>query len=177
MDEVTRPAVRLAIIAARFNGDVVDRLIATAIDELARNGITADDIPVHRVPGAFELPVAAQAVLRSADPPDAVICFGAVIRGETPHFDFVAGAAAEGILRVGLDAGRPVIFGVLTTNTLEQAWDRADGTYRRGEDAARDALEMVRLLRSLPSQRPTTGGPELPPPPSRRPSGPRQARS
>ena len=176
MDEVTRPGVRLAIIAARFNGEVVDRLIATAIDELARNGITADDVRVHRVPGAFELPVAAQAVLRSAEPPDAVICFGAVIRGETPHFDFVAGAAAEGILRVSLDEGRPVIFGVLTTNTLEQAWDRADGTYRRGEDAARDALEMVRLIRSLPSRGLNTHGPDLRAP-SRRTSGPRQARS
>ena len=104
---------------------------------------------MHRVPGAFELPLAAQAVLRSADPPDAVICFGTVVRGETAHFEYVAGGAAEGIIRVGLDANRPVIFGVLTTNTLEQAWDRADGTWRRGEDAARDALEMVRLLRSF----------------------------
>jgi 6,7-dimethyl-8-ribityllumazine synthase len=78
-----------------------------------------------------------------------VICLGAVVRGETPHFDFVAGGAAEGIMQVGLDTGRPVIFGVLTTNTMEQAWDRADGAYRRGADSARDALEMIQLLRSL----------------------------
>ena len=148
-----RTDVRIAIVAARFNGDVVDRLTETARDELARNGVPVHRVAVLRVPGAFELPLAAQAILRSEDPPDAVICFGAVVRGETPHFDFVARAAADGILRVGLETGRPVIFGVLTTNTLAQARDRADGTYRRGEDAARDALAMITLLRSGPAGR------------------------
>ena len=141
--------LRVAIVAARFNAEVVDRLLETAAAELHSFGIRPADVPVVRVPGAFELPIAAQAILRAPDPPDAVICLGAVIRGETPHFDFVAGAAADGILRVGLETGRPVIFGVLTVNTLEQAWDRADGRYRRGADAARDAVEMARLLRAI----------------------------
>ncbi len=138
--------LRIGIAAARFNEEIVERLVGTARDELARLGVRPEDIVLVRVPGAFELPIAARALLRSAEPPDAVICFGAVIQGETRHFDFVAGAAADGILRVGLETGRPVIFGVLTTGTLAQAWDRADGTYRRGADAARDAVEMARLL-------------------------------
>jgi 6,7-dimethyl-8-ribityllumazine synthase len=138
--------LRIGIVAARFNANVVDRLVDTAREELARLGVRPEDVLLLRVPGAFELPIAARALFRSAEPPDAVICLGAVIQGETPHFDFVAGAAALGILRVGLDTGRPVIFGVLTTNTMDQALDRADGTYRRGADAARDAVEMARLL-------------------------------
>jgi 6,7-dimethyl-8-ribityllumazine synthase len=141
--------LRVAIVAARFNAEVVNRLIETAVAELHGLGVRAEDISIDRVPGAFELPFTAQAILRRPEPPDAVICLGAVVRGETPHFDFVARAAADGILRVGLETGRPVIFGVLTTNTIEQAWDRADGRYRRGADAARDALDMVRLLRAI----------------------------
>jgi len=140
--------LRIGIVAARFNAEVVDRLIETAREELERLGVRPEDMLLLRVPGAFELPIAAGALLRSAVPPDAVICLGAVVKGETPHFDFVAGAAADGILRVSLDTGRPVIFGVLTTNTMAQAQDRADGTYRRGADAARDAVEMARLLAS-----------------------------
>ncbi len=136
-------------MAARFNAAIVDRLVETAVAELRALGVRPADVVLLRVPGAFELPLAAQAVLRAADPPDAVVCLGAVIRGDTPHFDFVAGAAADGILRVGLETGRPVIFGVLTTNTLEQARDRAEGRYRRGADAARDAVEMARLLRTV----------------------------
>ena len=140
--------LRIGIAAARFNEEIVERLVGTARDELTRLGVRPEDVVVVRVPGAFELPIAARALLRSAAPPDAVICLGAVIQGETRHFDFVAGAAADGILRVGLETGRPVIFGVLTTNTTAQAQDRADGTYRRGADAARDAVEMARLLAS-----------------------------
>ena len=138
--------LRIGIVAARFNAEIVERLVETAREELARLGVRPEDILLVRVPGAFELPIAAHALLRSAAPPDAVVCLGAVVKGETPHFDFVAGAAANGILRVGLKTGRPVIFGVLTTNTMAQARDRADGTYRRGADAARDAVEMARLL-------------------------------
>lgn len=138
--------LRIGIAAARFNEEIVERLVETARDELARLGVRPEDVIVVRVPGAFELPIVARALLRSAEPPDAVICFGAVIQGETRHFDFVADAAADGILRVGLETGRPVIFGVLTTGTLAQARDRADGTWRRGADAARDAVEMARLL-------------------------------
>ncbi len=149
MDVSLKPMPRIVIVGSRFNGEIVDRLIETCVAELERDGVPTDGVRVYRVPGAFELPIAAQAVLRSPDPPDVVICFGAVVRGETAHFEYVAGGAAEGILRVSLDGNRPVIFGVLTTDTLEQAWDRADGAWRRGEDAARDALEMIRLLRSL----------------------------
>ncbi|MHB8958205.1 MAG: 6,7-dimethyl-8-ribityllumazine synthase [Candidatus Limnocylindrales bacterium] len=140
--------LRIGIAAARFNEEIVERLVETAREELVRLGVRPEDIVLVHVPGAFELPMAARALLRSAQPPDAVICLGAVIQGETRHFDFVAGAAADGILRVGLETGRPVIFGVLTVGTLAQAWDRADGTYRRGADAARDAVEMARLLAS-----------------------------
>lgn len=138
--------LRIGIIAARFNAEVVERLLTTALGELGRLGVRPEDVVLVRVPGAFELPIAAHALLRSAAPPDAIVCLGAVIRGETPHFDFVAGAAADGILQVGLSTGRPVIFGVLTTNTMAQALDRTDGTYHRGADAARDAVEMARLL-------------------------------
>ena len=138
--------LRIGIAASRFNAEVVDRLVETARAELARLCVRPDDVVLVRVPGAFELPLAARALLRSAAPPDAVICLGAVIQGETRHFDFVAGAAADGILQVGLETGRPVIFGVLTTDTLAQAMDRADGTQRRGADAACDAVEMARLL-------------------------------
>lgn len=141
--------IRVAIVAARFNLEVVDRLVETAIAELRILGLGADDVSLLRVPGAFELPIAARAILRAAEPPDAVICFGAVVRGETPHFDYVAAAAADGIRRVGLETGRPVIFGVLTTNTMEQAWDRAAGRWQRGADAARDAVEMATLLREI----------------------------
>ncbi|MFZ5853858.1 MAG: 6,7-dimethyl-8-ribityllumazine synthase [Chloroflexota bacterium] len=155
--------LRIAIVAARFNAEIVDRLVETALAELRALGVRPTDVILLRVPGAFELPLAAQAVLRAADPPDAVICLGAVIRGDTPHFDFVAGAAADGILRVGLETGRPVIFGVLTTNTFEQARDRADGRYRRGADAARDAIEMVRLLRAVAAGRRPVIDPAAPP--------------
>lgn len=140
--------LRIGIVAARFNAEIVERLVETAWEELGRLGVRPEDVILLRVPGAFELPIGAQALLRSAAPPDAVVCLGAVIQGETPHFDFVAGAAATGILRVGLDTGRPVIFGVLTTNTMAQARDRADGRHHRGADAARDAVEMARLLTS-----------------------------
>lgn len=141
--------IRVAIVAARFNGEVVERLVETAVAELAVLGVDTDGVAVFRVPGAFELPIAAQAILRGPKAPDAVICLGAVVQGDTPHFDYVAGGAADGILRVGLETGRPVIFGVLTTNTMEQAWDRADGRYRRGADAARAAVEMTLLLRGI----------------------------
>lgn len=141
--------LRVAVIAARFGGDVVERLLETTVAELERLGVRANDLAIHRVPGSFELPVTALAVLRGPHPPDAVVCLGAVIRGETPHFDYVASGTTDGILRVSLDTGRPVIFGVLTTDTLEQAWDRVDGRYRRGEDFARDTVTMVKLLKSI----------------------------
>ncbi len=144
--ELDGSGLRIGVVAARFNAEVVDLLLDTALEELRNLGVSDDRVTVHRVPGSFELPIAAKAMLSGPEPPDAVICLGAVIRGETAHFDHVARGAADGILRVALDAGRPVIFGVLTTDTLEQARDRADGRYRRGVDAARDAVEMARLV-------------------------------
>lgn len=141
--------LRIAVVAARFGAELVDRLLETCVAELRRLGVADEDLAVHRVPGAFELPTVALAALRAPQPPDAVVCLGAVVRGETPHFDYVAAGATQGILRVALDTGRPVIFGVLTTDTPEQAWDRVDGRYRRGEDFARDAVSMARLVRSI----------------------------
>lgn len=141
--------LRIAIIAARFGGDVIERLLETTAHELGRLGVRPNDVVVHRVPGSFELPLAALSTLRGPHPPHAVVCLGAVIRGETPHFDYVASGATHGILRVSLDTGRPVIFGVLTTETIEQAWDRVDGRHRRGEDFARDAIIMARLLSGI----------------------------
>ncbi len=151
--------LRIAIVASRFHREIVDHLVETALDELRGLRVSEEAVAIYRVPGAFELPLAALAVLRRVEPPDAVICLGAVIRGETPHFDFVAAGAAEGILRVGLDTGRPVIFGVLTTDTVEQAWDRAAGRVCRGRDAARDAVAMARLLEQVAGSDPRAPDP------------------
>jgi 6,7-dimethyl-8-ribityllumazine synthase len=138
---------RYAIVAALFNGVVVERLLDGAKDCLVKDGVT--DVSVTWVPGAFELPLTAQK-LASSGRIDAVICLGAVIRGETPHFDMVAGQAARGLMDVGLRTGLPVIFGVLTTDTLEQAMERAGGLHgNKGWDAALAAIEMVGVMRQL----------------------------
>ncbi len=141
---------RFALVASRFNEVVVNQLVAGATECLRRHGIAEDDVDVAWVPGAFELPLAAQRLART-DRYDAVICLGAVIRGETAHFDYVAGQAAAGIQRVALDTGVPVLFGVLTTETFEQAMDRAGGKHgNKGWDSAMAAMEMAGLLDSLP---------------------------
>jgi len=141
---------RVAIAASRFNEVVVDKLVQGATDCLGRHGIAQEDLDVVWVPGAFELPLAASGLARSGLY-DAVICLGAVIRGETAHFEHVGGQAAAGIQRVALDTGVPVIFGVLTTETFEQAVDRAGGKHgNKGWDAAMAAMEMADLLGSLP---------------------------
>jgi 6,7-dimethyl-8-ribityllumazine synthase len=138
--------LRIALCAARFNGDVVDRLVEGARTCLSRFGVSADDIVELWVPGAFELPLAAKRAAMSGAF-DAIVCLGAVIRGETAHFDFVAGEAARGIQRVALDTGKPVAFGLLTTDTVEQALDRAGGSLgNKGWDCALAALQMVKLL-------------------------------
>jgi 6,7-dimethyl-8-ribityllumazine synthase len=140
---------RFAVLAARFNGQVVDRLLDGAVQGLTSCGVAEDDITVAWVPGAFELPLAALHAARSGRF-HAVICLGAVIRGETAHFDFVAGEAARGIQRVALDTGVPVLFGVLTTDTVEQAAARAGGAHgNKGSDCARSALEMVMMVDDL----------------------------
>jgi 6,7-dimethyl-8-ribityllumazine synthase len=141
--------VRVAIVASRFNSFIVDRLVEGAIDVLSRTGGKAAQITVVHCPGAFEIPALAKRCAHSGSF-DAVICLGAVIRGSTPHFDYVAGEAAKGIAATALAAPVPVIFGVLTTNTIEQAVERA-GTKagNKGADAAISALEMLSLYRQL----------------------------
>ena len=142
------PSWRFAIIAARFNEEIVDELLRRCTVRLAEAHIPEKNIRIFRVPGAFELPVAAKLAADSGKFA-AVICLGAVIRGDTPHFDFVAGEAARGIQRVALDTGIPIIFGVLTTNTEKQAIDRLP-TADRAADAA---LEMAHLVRTLAARR------------------------
>jgi 6,7-dimethyl-8-ribityllumazine synthase len=143
---------RFAVVASRFNGVVVDKLVDGAVSCLRAHGVAEDDLDVVWVPGAFELPLVARRLAVSGGY-DGVICLGAVIRGETAHFDFVAGEAARGIRQVGLDTGVPVMFGVLTTETYEQAMDRAGGQHgNKGWDAAMAAMETVDVLDRLPKR-------------------------
>ena len=150
MEGVLRPtAARFSIVVARFNSFVVESLLSGAIDALVRHGVAEKDIEVIRVPGAFELPLAVKKVAESRKP-DAIIALGAVIRGGTPHFDYVAGECTKGVASVMLDTGIPISFGVLTTDSIEQAIERS-GTKagNKGADAALGALEVVSLLRNL----------------------------
>ncbi len=144
--------VRVAIVASRFNLDVTERLLAGAREALDAHGVDPELVVVAWVPGAFELPLAAQRLASSGDF-DAVVCVGAVIRGETDHYTHVATQCAAGLQRAQLDTGVPVVFGVLTTDTIEQALERA-GTKagNKGYEAAETALEMVDLLRQLPKR-------------------------
>ncbi len=137
--------LKISIVAARFNDAIVRELVHGARDTLLRLGVADDDIDLTWVPGAFELPLLAKQ--RAIGPADAVICLGAVIRGATPHFDYVCSQAASGIAAVSADTGVPVIFGVLTTDTIDQAVERA-GTKsgNKGSDAAMAAVEMARLV-------------------------------
>ena len=141
---------RFAIAVARFNEEVTVRLEQGARETLARHGVADDDVEVFHCPGAFELPLVARR-LAASGLYEAVICLGAVIRGETAHFDFVAGQAAAGIQRAALDTGVPCVLGVLTTESLEQALDRAGGRRgHKGREAAIAAMEMASLLDELP---------------------------
>ena len=150
--------LRVALVCSRFNDLVTDRLLAGARDGLRRHGVDEASVTVAWVPGAFELPLAALRLAASGEC-DAVVCLGAVIRGATAHFDHVAGQCASGIQRAQLDTGVPVVFGVLTTDTLEQALDRAGGKAgNKGFDAAAAAVEMVDLLRQLPKPAPRGEG-------------------
>jgi 6,7-dimethyl-8-ribityllumazine synthase len=144
---------RLAIVVARFNELVTGKLLEGALECLRAHGVDEDDLLVAWVPGAFELPLVSRRLAASGGF-DAVICLGAVVRGETPHFDHVAGQAALGIRTAAEDTGVPVIFGVLTTDTLEQAIDRAGGKHgNKGWDAAMAALETASVLDQLPKER------------------------
>lgn len=140
---------RVAIAEARFNSAIVEQLVAGAIDGLTRHGVLAEAITVVKVPGSWELPLVCKRLAESGKF-DAVIACGAVIRGETPHFDYVAGEAAKGLGAVSVQTGVPVIFAVLTTDTVEQAQARAGGKAgNKGFDAAMTAIEMINLLENL----------------------------
>lgn len=141
--------LRIAIVASRFNQFIVDQLLEGAADALKRHGIGEDKLLLAWVPGAFELPLLADQ-LASSGRFDAIIALGAVIRGETPHFDYVAGECASGLTRVALDNGLPVAFGVLTTDTVEQALERAGtGEGNKGFDVAMAAIEMVETMSAV----------------------------
>ena len=141
--QVAPKNARFAIVAARFNGAIVDVLLTGCVRRLETLGVSPDHLETHRVPGAFELPLAAK-VLAETGKFAAIICLGVVIRGDTPHFDFVAGEAARGIQSVSLAASSPVIFGVLTTENEEQARQRSGGSHgNAGERAAEAAVEMA----------------------------------
>jgi len=143
--------LRFALVASRFNDFFTDKLVEGAIDCLVRHGAVDDKITVSLVPGSFEIPYVASRMARSGNY-DAVICLGAVIRGDTPHFDYIAAEVSKGIARLGMDTDVPVIFGVITADTLEQAIERA-GTKagNKGWDAALTAIEMVNLYKVIGS--------------------------
>ena len=149
LDSAEGRGLRIGLACALFNGGITARLVDGALDGLHRAGIDRSDITVAWVPGAFELPLAAQRFVQGAGI-DAVVCLGAVIRGQTAHFDFVAGQCAAGLARVALDTAVPVSFGVLTTDTVEQALERArpDET-NKGREAALGAVHMAATLREL----------------------------
>src|SRR5579864_9655626 len=137
--------LRFAVIVARFNSFITDRLLAGALDALTRTGCPAENIEIVKVPGSWEMPVVARELAR-AKRHDAIIALGAVIRGETPHFDYVAGEAARGLQQVALETNVPVAFGLLTTDTYEQAESRAGGDRgNKGYDAAMTAIQMARF--------------------------------
>ena len=141
--------LRIGIVVSRFNEFITGKLLSGAWDSLTRHGVAAENVSVAWVPGAMEIPLVAQRMARTGDY-DAVICLGAVIRGGTPHFDYVAAEVSKGVAMVQLETGLPVIFGVLTTDTIEQAVERA-GTKagNKGWSAASTALEMANLAKAL----------------------------
>jgi len=141
--------LKFGLVLGRFNEFITNRLLGGALDALNRHGVAEQDIEVAWVPGAFEIPLAARKMV-SMKKYDAVICLGAVIRGATPHFDYIAAEVAKGVAKVGLDSGIPTIFGVITAETIEQAIERA-GTKagNKGWDAAITAIEMANLLKNM----------------------------
>jgi 6,7-dimethyl-8-ribityllumazine synthase len=147
--QLSAAGLRFGIVVSRFNSFITDRLLGGAMDALTRAGADPELIDIVKVPGSWEVPLVTGELARQHRY-DALICLSAVIRGETPHFDYVAGEAAKGIAHVSSETGVPVAFGVLTTNTLEQAIDRAGAkSGNKGFDAAMTAIEMANLLRTL----------------------------
>lgn len=141
--------LKFAIVASRFNDFIVDRLVGGAVDYLSRNGAEKDDLVIVKIPGAYEMPLVARKLAKSGKY-DGVICVGAVIRGATPHFDYVCAECAKGIAQASLDADIPVGFGILTTDTLEQAIERAGSKGgNKGVEAASATLEMVRVMEQI----------------------------
>lgn len=141
--------LKIAIVASRFNDFIVDKLVGGAVDYLVRHGISSADLTLYKIPGAFELPIVVKK-LASTGKYHGVICLGAVIRGATPHFDFVASEATKGIAQTSMDTGVPVGFGLLTTDTLEQAIERAGSKAgNKGVEAAAALLETVRVLEQV----------------------------
>ena len=138
--------LRIAIVASRFNDEIVSGLLEGAVECLARHGANADRIDVYRVPGAFEVP---SAVARIVDGYDAVVALGCLIRGDTPHFDFISAQTTNELSRIAVDHGKPVAFGVITCNTLDQAIARSTGAGNKGWEAALAAIEMANLYREI----------------------------
>ncbi len=141
--------LRFGLVVSRFNEFITNKLLEGALDALKRHGVDENDIEVALVPGSFEIPVIAKKLAQS-ERYDAVICLGTVVRGGTPHFDYIATEVTKGIAHVGLETGLPVVYGIITADTLEQAIERA-GTKmgNRGSEAAKDAIEMANLLKSI----------------------------
>ena len=151
--QLTAQGLRFAIVVSRFNSLVTQRLLDGALDALRRHGADDDAITVVYVPGSFEIPLAAKRLAQSGAF-DAVICLGCIIRGDTPHFEYVASEAAKGIAQVMLETGVPVVFGVVTADNLEQALERAGAKAgNRGFDAAMTAMEMANLLQKIETER------------------------
>lgn len=147
--DLSADGLRFAIVVARFNSFITDRLLSGCLDALRRAGANMENVELAKVPGSWEMPAVVRA-LALQKRFDAIICLGAVIRGDTPHFDYVAGQAASGLAAVATETGVPVAFGVLTTNTVEQAVDRAGAkSGNKGFDAAMTAIEMASLIRKL----------------------------
>src|SRR5229473_2136705 len=147
--QLSAAGLRFAIVVARFNSFITDRLLAGALDALTRSGCPVDNIEIVRVPGSWEMPVVARELAKGKRH-DAIIALGAVIRGDTPHFDYVAGEMARGLAQAAVETGVPVGFGVLTCNTVQQAVDRAGAkSGNKGYDAAMSAIEMANLMRRL----------------------------
>lgn len=147
--QLVADGLKIGIVAARFNEFITSKLLGGAIDALKRHGVQEDDIAVAWVPGAFEIPMAAKKMAES-NKYQAVICLGAVIRGSTPHFDYVCAEVSKGVAQIGMSSGIPTIFGVLTTESIEQAIERS-GTKagNKGFDAAVAAIEMANLLKNM----------------------------
>jgi 6,7-dimethyl-8-ribityllumazine synthase len=150
--------LKFGIVAAKFNQSVTGKLLSSCLAGLAKHGVRAHHIEVLRVPGAFEIPLVAK-TLAASGRFDAVICLGAVIRGDTPHFEYICAEVSRGIGQAALDTGVPIVFGVLTTETVAQAVERAEpARFNRGGEAAKVAMEMVTVLRRIGTMEPQANG-------------------